>query len=155
MAFLANKFAQFGDVVNPFCCRNRPDCLTCMKLKLNATCVAVFVKDDSSWCLSAYQGDLPQDAAEVEFYGMLKDRVPHVLFEQPEGTILCSDKDITEMFPKVEILLGRAIIASRFKLGTYEGVRLAWRDQSQPFSRKEKEAIECGGQCPDGCRSSY
>ncbi len=151
MTSLLNEPTLFGDLINPFCCSSNPDCLTCMRTKLRATCVVVFVQEGSNWELGSYQGELPQDAAEAEFYGMLVAKVPHILMAKPDGVLLRTDREITDMFQNYGIFIGKSLVAAQFKLGKYEGVRLAWRDQTDPFSKDDLYAIQCQGKCPTGC----
>lgn len=128
---------------------NTPDCLRCLRRKLLATCVVVFEKLDNGWSIFAYQGDTPSDAAEAEFYGMISERVPDRIYSKDKGFTLNTDAEIKACFPSMVKLLGHAIVATKIKAKSFEGVRMAWRDQSQPFQQSELEKVFCRGICAD------
>lgn len=147
----AYKSTRFGELEIPFDACNRPDCLNCMRTKLRATCVVVFVKADGIWELGSFQADIPQDAAEAIFYGMLRNKVPQTIADLPSGILLSNSPEISQAFPHLGILADKSIVAARVMLGEFQGVRLAWRDQNDAFSPEELLAIRCSGSCPEGC----
>lgn len=141
----------FGELVEELCCNKDPDCLRCMRLKLRAESVVIFVRIGDNWEVGSYQSDIPREAAEAEFYALLKEHVPQTLNHYPRGLRLLDNKEILQVFPKAIRFLGKSIISAPYKLGNYEGYRLAWRDQSDPFSAQELDIIQCQGLCPSGC----
>ena len=149
---LGKKSFLFGELDSPFCCSINPDCLNCMRTKLKASCIVVFVKTEEGWQLGSFQGEIPEDAAEALFYGMLRSSVPQVLANYPSGLLLKTDREIDEFCPQLHILFGKSVLAATVMLGEFKGIRLAWRDQSESFSFDELAEIQCTGNCPPGCR---
>lgn len=128
-----------------------PNCLRCLRTKLEAIGVVVFVKDQDSWLLNAFQGDVPEDVAEVMFYGMIKLGVPEKIFAQGRDFVLSDNAQIQEMFPQVETFRDTSLIAARVAYGEFKGVRVAWREQSRPYSEKDLGTVNCVGECPEAC----
>ena len=137
---------------NEVCELRDPDCLKCMRKKLDAVSVGVFFRDQGSWRLAAYQSEKPQEDAEVEFYCMLSSGVPEIVSAYPSGLILSDGQSIEQVFgPIKNLLAGRSVIAAPVSKGDSAGVRIAWRDAANPFSREDLRIIQCFGDCPDGC----
>lgn len=137
---------------DPFC--RDPDCLRCMRQKLKALGLVVFFREADAadaWRIGNFQGDKPQEAAQAEFEYMLKCGVPEIIAKRG-SFILTNAQDIKVTFPKLkEFFKGCSLIAAHVKGGESSGVRLAWRENSEPFSEKDLEIIRCSGNCPSGC----
>jgi hypothetical protein len=129
-----------------------PDCLKCMRKKLRATALAVFFRDGAGWRIGSFQGDKPASSAEVEFYAMLQSGVPEIIYASADGLFINDDRALREHFPSlIPLLSGSSVIAAVVKRQQLEGVRIAWRDNSDPFEAKDLDTIRCDGNCPDGC----
>ena len=129
-----------------------PDCLKCLRKKLQALCLVVFYRDADGWRLGGYQGDRPSAEAEVDFVYMLKEGLPELVAAHPGGLVLNDDMSIGDHIGKFRALLGgKAVIASAVNFPGLPGLRLAWRDQSEPFTTAELQALQCEGNCPEGC----
>ena len=129
-----------------------PDCLRCMRRKLRATGVVVFFRRGDEWLLGNFEGDKPQDAAETDFECMLQFGVPQALEVHQNGIVLADDRAIQSVLGKAaSLLLGNCVIAAPVHRGGSVGLRLAWRDQSDPFSGEELRIVQCEGLCPSGC----
>ncbi len=129
-----------------------PDCLRCMRKKLEAIGVVVFFREGDAWRLGNYQAEKPSDAAEVDFYCMLRDSVPEIITSYPSGLILSEPRSVEQVFGSVGRLFdNHSVLAAAVSKGEFSGVRLAWRDSAQPFSREDLRIIQCFGLCPEGC----
>lgn len=131
-----------------------PDCLRCLRLKLNAICVAVFYREGEGWRLGDFQGDKPRSAAEAEFMHMLRVGLPEAIAKRGRGFILVDERDVETAFPALTgLFLNSTVIASAVCGGEAPGVRIAWRDKSEPFTDADLEIIHCLGNCPDECKA--
>ena len=131
-----------------------PDCLRCMRKKLEATGVAVFFREGSSWRLGNYQAEKPNEAAEVDFICMLQQGIPEIIASYASGLILPDSRSAEQVFgPTGQLFETNSIIAAPVTKGNSNGVRLAWRDAAKPFSREDLRIIQCFGLCPEGCYS--
>ncbi|MDD2941713.1 MAG: hypothetical protein PHC51_01990 [bacterium] len=141
------------------CCENNsdssstiPDCLRCLKMKLRADSLAVFLLLDSGWILEAFEGNIPEEAAETFFTGLLHAGLPEKLYQHQEGLIVEDESALSQLLDSTSSLLNESsLIASPFRYDEVEGVRLALRDIRDPFSRSELEIISCSSICPPGC----
>lgn len=114
--------------------------------------MVVFFRSEDGWRLASYQGDKPQSDAEIEFYCMLREGVPEVVEAYEEGLLLTDNRAIETTLPGVKgLLAGTSVIAARVSIGSFYGVRIAWRDSSDPFTEEELAIIQCVGNCPQGC----
>ncbi len=129
-----------------------PDCLKCLRQKLRALCVVVFFRKQDSWVLDNFQGDKPAEAAEAEFQYMLKLGIPETALKLGKVAVLNGAKEIADTFPGVQSLFeGFSLITATVQRGESLGVRLAWREQEDPFTEEDSKTIECFGDCPKGC----
>ncbi len=130
-----------------------PDCLKCMRKKLNATSVVVFFCDAGTWRVSSYQSEKPASDAEIDFYCLLNAGIPQVISSHPEGLILPDDRALAQVFGQsANLLSGNAVIAAPVTGNSMAGVRLAWRDNSSPFTEDDLVTVHCVGDCPPDCR---
>lgn len=128
-----------------------PDCIRCLRQSLRATQIVVFFRENEHWRIGSFQGDRPSPDAEVDFFSMLRGGVPETVEAQGDAFILSDDKSIENMFGSVnDLLCGNSVIAAPVRLGNLTGVRLAWRDDSDPFSEEDLALIKCLGKCPEG-----
>ena len=132
-----------------------PDCLTCLRLKLNADSIVVFFKDhdSDSWRLGGFQGEKPSNDMEVEVYRMLITKMPQTVAIYKDGLLLSSQEEIETMFPETKKLFtNSSIIAAPvfFNKQNEEltGVRAAWRHNNNPFTAKDLETLRCTSACP-------
>lgn len=120
-----------------------------MRIKLRATAVAVFLKEETGWQLAGYESDKPSDAAEVEFYSILKAGLPEQLWAMTDGILI---NDAHSMRSRVgslrELFKGQVLIAAPVHPPGATGVRLAWREETDPFTMEELEALRCFQDCP-------
>ena len=83
---------------------------------------------------------------------MLKAGVPDAILENGQSFILTNADEIASVFPQVtKVLEGYTVIASPVQHNKTVGVRIAWRDQAEPFTEADLTALRCHGDCPDGC----
>ena len=126
-----------------------PQCLRCLRMKLRATCVAVFLREESGWRLAGYESDKPADAAEVEFYSILKANLPEQLWAATDGILINEAHSMRAHVGALkELFKGQALIAAPVHPQGASGVRLAWRDASDPFGVEELESLRCFQECP-------
>lgn len=129
-----------------------PDCVRCMRKKLRATGVVVFFKTGHDWHLGNFEGDKPSAAAQTDFECMLRFGVPQSLEPFEGGIVIPDDQTLSGTLGKAASLLeGCCVIAAPVHRGHSVGVRLAWRDQTDPFTAQELDIIHCEGLCPTGC----
>ena len=126
-----------------------PQCIRCLRMKLRATCVAVFLKSESEWRLAGYESDKPSDAAEVEFGAILRANLPEQLWAETDGILI---NDPHSMRARVDVLKElfkeQVLIAAPVHPPGMNGVRLALRDASDPFGVDELEMLRCYQNCP-------
>lgn len=147
----SKKGGAYRFISDPFC--RDPDCLRCLRRKLRAVGVAVFFRSPEGWRIGNYQGDKPSAAAEVEFECLLRARVPDVVAAHSRGLILCGEEELQAKFGSVSKLFRScSVIAAHVQGGESSGVRLAWRDDSEPYEEEDLATIKCSGECPDGCQ---
>jgi hypothetical protein len=133
-------------------CLLDPDCVKCLRKKINAVGVVVFFKEGDAWRIGNFQGEVPQTAAEVDFECMLAGGVPDIIADREDGLLISDDDGIHSFFPKLSSLFqSKSIVAAAVAFEDLRGVRLAWRDARTPFSLQDLKTIRCFGQCPPGC----
>ena len=132
---------------------HEPNCVCCLQKKLCAQGAVTFFKDQNgSWRVGTFEGNRPSESVEVDLYCMLEADVPETILKQQCGFILSNEDAIRSLFPGAENLFkGYSIIASPIQYQELRGVRIAWREISNPFRAEELRIIECIGLCPNGC----
>ena len=130
-----------------------PDCLHCLRTKLEAIGVVVFFRNaDGSWRLGGYQSAKPSEAAEAECHHMLQTGLPEKILAGERVVILSNHRDIKLNFPHLAPSFGgSSLIAARVQRDELVGVRIAWRDEKAPFTAEDEATIHCWGNCPEGC----
>jgi len=129
-----------------------PDCIRCLRRKLNAIGVASFFVKDGAWVLSDYEDALPSADAEFRVCHMLKLDIPQLVADSENGVVLNSAQDILRAVPDLNHLFdGCVIIGARTVFAGLGGVRIAWRESDSPFSEEELETLACFGDCPKDC----
>lgn len=125
-----------------------PDCVGCLRKKLDAIGVVVFFTAGDEWRIGSFQGDKPLSAAQVDFESLLAGSVPQALARYSEGLLSNDDKTLAEAAPGALFLLdGASVIACPVHFGDKVGVRLAWRDRHAPFRPEDLETLRCFGEC--------
>lgn len=128
-----------------------PDCLNCLRRKLKAISVAVFINGEDGWCLSDYQGEKPSGDAEIDFFCMLEQRVPEVIAAHPDGLVIVTQEQMDQTLNQAkELFCGYSIVAAPVNRGSFTGVRLALRDALDPFTEQDLETVRCFGLCDEG-----
>lgn len=126
-----------------------PNCLDCLRKKLSAIGVAVFTRKDNDWVVADFQGERPHADAEIDFYCMLQQGVPETIAAYPSGVLLADESTITSVMGSASSLfVNRSVVAAPVASGSFSGIRLAWRDASNPFSQADLQTIQCFGICP-------
>ena len=127
-----------------------PQCIRCLRMKLRATCVAVFLKNDQNvWQTAGFESDKPAEAAEVEFYSILKAGLPEQFWAETDGILINEAHSLRARVGSLkEIFKGCALIAAPVHPQGRSGVRLAWREDTDPFSMEELEILRCFQDCP-------
>ncbi|NMC62009.1 MAG: hypothetical protein GYA55_02450 [SAR324 cluster bacterium] len=129
-----------------------PDCIRCLRKKLNALGVAAFYMKDGEWMLSDFESDIPREDAEFQGTYLLKIGLPQIIANAENGLLLTGTESIQNSIPGINSLMnGTSIIGARTVFAGLGGVRFAWREDSQPFSSDELKILECFGECPPGC----
>ena len=130
-----------------------PDCIKCLRRKLDALGIVVFCKlDDFSWHVADFESDTPSEDSEFQFNYMISIGLPSIIDSAEDAFVLNGNSEIQAKFPGINALLsGTSIVAGRVKFNGSVGVRIAWRDASQPFGMSDIEALQCFGQCADDC----
>jgi hypothetical protein len=124
-----------------------------MHLKLKTTSVVVFFCDkDINWRIGDFQTEKPREIAETEAYSLLSNGIPQIIADSKSGMLLNSNAEIAQALPGIgKMLDDHSVICAAVERGNSQGVRIAWRDRSQPFSSADLSYIQCQGECPDGC----
>ncbi len=129
-----------------------PDCVRCLRKKINAEGVVVFFREGNDWRIANFQGDMPQEMAEVYFHTMLKSGTPAVVATQSRGLLLNKPAEIRAYLPELfGFFAGQSVIGAKVKIGEHEGVRLAWRANVTPFNDQDLTTLQCFAECPAGC----
>lgn len=132
--------------------RKIPDCIRCLRKKMQTVGAAVFVKVNNEWFLGDFEAETPSEDAEFLFTHLLNIGFPEKLSAASAGMILNDDALIEKTFPGVnKLFAGSALIGTPVSYGAMHGVRVAWREALQPFTNADLEELRCLSKCPEGC----
>jgi hypothetical protein len=136
------------------CCRysyddqSDPNCVGCLRKELDAVGVAVFFKEDSGWRISDYQSDKPEEDAEIEAVCMLRGGVPEAALALGASFRLTTASAVADAFPDAKGLFdGSTVVGVQIEIDGRHGLRIAWRDISEPFTDDEIESAKCPKLC--------
>lgn len=143
--------SSFNALLNPVAFQT-PDCIRCLRRKLKAVGVASFFLKDGVWVLSDYEDSLPSADAEFRVCYMLKLNMPQIVADTENGMILNTARDLAKVVPRVNHLFDDcALIGVRTVFAGLGGVRIAWRQNDEPFTQEELDVLACFGDCPKDC----
>ncbi len=126
-----------------------PNCITCLRKKLRAISVVVFFQEYNNWRIGGYQSDKPLEDAEIDFYCMLKSNIPNEIIKHERGLLLSDANLISKLFGNfANLFKDSCLIGAPVRCDKITGARLAWRDNSEPFSESDLQIIRCTGKCP-------
>ena len=129
-----------------------PDCVRCLRKKVSALGVVVFFEDGGQWRIGNFESDSPREDAEVSFHSMLRSGLPTLVAGCEKGILFRGDADLRAQVPALAGLLsGCSVIGAPVRVGEKHGVRVAWREQREPFSAEDLNTLQCFSRCPDGC----
>lgn len=149
MSNISEKTPHNNHFDDPLLALQDPDCLLCLRRKLRAISVMVFFKEEGGWRIGAYQGEKPQEDADIDSYCLLNSPLPEEIFKRQEGLVLNSEKQLAQISSRLAgFLEGHCVLGAPVRCQSVEGVRLAWRDAAEPFSAADLELIRCSGNCP-------
>ncbi len=130
-----------------------PDCIRCLRRKLNALGVASFFVKDGVWVLSDYEDSVPSSDAEFRVCFMLRLNIPQIVSDSEKGIILNSAQELASAVPEINRLFDDCVLmGARTVFEGLGGVRIAWRETDAPFTQEELDALACFGDCPADCR---
>ena len=129
-----------------------PDCVSCLRKKLDALGVASFFFKDDAWVLSDFEDTVPGADAEFRFHYLIRINAPGIIAGSEKGIICPDETSIRMTIAGVNHLFdGCTLIGAATVFEGLGGVRIAWRDSRNPFSHTDLETLQCFGHCPEGC----
>lgn len=131
-----------------------PDCILCLRRKLDALGVVAFFEYQGAWYVGDYENDRPSGDSEFLFNYLLQVNVPEIVAGEPLGVVLNTEDEIQAKFPGIGVMFpGCSLIGARTGSAGLEGVRIAWREADRPWSEGDLELLQCFGECPEGCEA--
>jgi hypothetical protein len=124
-----------------------------LRKKLDALGVVVFYRENNVWRLGNFQAELPGAEAEVHFQYMLTAGFPDELIKHKDGLCFGMAEQAQKFFPKLSgFFADKTLLAARTNYAGLPGVRIAWRDESSPYTAADLNVLRCFADCPKDCK---